>query len=304
MTCYAPLPAWKPLVAPGGDKRLFFRPPRGGEGAALKIAVPCGQCIGCRLERSRQWALRCLHEASLYERNCFLTLTYSDQFLPPLNSLRFRDFQLFMKRLRKIFGSSIRFFHCGEYGDDTKRPHYHALIFNFDFDDKVVHAISRDGHRLYTSESLDRIWGLGFCVIGSVSFESAAYVARYCVKKFTGFAAEAAYEVVDPVTGEVLGRRAAEYATMSRRPGIGGGWYEKYSGDVFPSDSVVHNGVPMRPPKSYDRYLERDDPELMRRVRAAREREARLHMEDNTPERLFVRETVKLAQVSSLKRKL
>lgn len=293
MACYSPLRAFRaPGVSSTGRLRVSFKP--AGAYVDTEFAVPCGQCIGCRLERSRQWALRCLHEAELYERNCFVTLTYSDVFIPPFGSLVFRHFQLFLKRLRKRFSSErIRFFHCGEYGDENQRPHYHALFFNFDFPDKVLHAVQRDGHRLFTSQILEEVWGMGFCVIGSVSFESAAYVARYCVKKVTGSAAAGHY-----------GARAPEYATMSRRPGIGGDWYAEFSGDVYPSDFVVRDGLPMRPPKAYDRYLERDDPELMRRVRAARVREALQHVENNTPERLRVREEVKLAQVSRLKRGL
>lgn len=304
MPCYHPLRAFRsPGLNPEtGRFRVTFKPQRGY--VDLEFKVPCGQCIGCRLERSRQWALRCMHEADLHSSNCFLTLTYSDEHVPLYNSLCLRHFQLFMKRLRKRFGTGIRFLHCGEYGETTLRPHYHALLFGFDFPDKEFYLTQRSGHRLYTSKILDDLWGLGICWIGSVSFESAAYVARYVLKKITGFDAEQHYEVIDPATGEVVGRRVPEYATMSRRRGIGGDWFEKFSADVFPSDFVVRDGVQMRPPKAYDKLLERVDPDLMRRVRAARVVEARRYEADNTKDRLAVREEVKEAQVLSLKRKL
>lgn len=297
MTCYHPLRAYR-APANGG---VSFSRQRGF--SDLPVDLPCGQCIGCRLERSRQWAVRCMHEASLYENNCFLTLTYSDLNLPAFSSLNVRHFQLFMKKLRKKYYPGIRFFHCGEYGDTTDRPHYHALIFNFDFPDKELYSTNRDGHRLYTSSSLDKLWPLGHSVIGSVSFQSAAYVARYCVKKVTGDFADAYYEVVDSQSGQI-GRRQPEYATMSRRPGIGSAWYGKYSSEVFPSDFVVLNGAKMRPPKAYNRFLERDDPKLLARVRGQRVLQAKKHAADNTADRLAVREEVQISRAKILKRGL
>ncbi len=131
MACYYPLRAWR---GPGRTGALSIAWTRQGS-SHVELQLPCGQCIGCRLERSRQWAVRCMHEASLYSFNSFVTLSYSPECLPSLDSLCVRDFQLFMKRLRKQF-SKVRFFHCGEYGDDTRRPHYHALLFNLHFDDR------------------------------------------------------------------------------------------------------------------------------------------------------------------------
>lgn len=227
----------------------------------------------------------------MHESNLFLTLTYNDDNLPPYNSLYFPHFQLFMKRLRKKYGSGIRFLHCGEYGETTNRPHYHAIMFNFSLPDLVWYQTQRDGHRIYTSASLDAIWSHGECKVGSVTFDSAAYVARYCVKKVTGKMAAAHY-----------GNRQPEYATMSRRPGIGSTWLEKYAHETYPSDTVVHNGLPMRPPKAYDKRLSDINPTLYAQVRRARVRAAAEHAEEQTPERLRVRETVKLAQVAMLKR--
>jgi len=217
------------------------------------IPIACGQCIGCRLERSRQWAIRCVHEASLHPQNCFITLTYNDEHLPQYGSLRLEHFQKFMKRLRKRFGSKIRFFHCGEYGEKFQRPHYHAILFNFDFPDKKL--LQSKFNDLYTSEALSTLWPYGFSTIGSVTFESAAYVARYVTKKITGPMALNYYNAVDYRNGEILERKP-EYTTMSRRPGIAAGWFEKYSSDVYPADLVVMRGKEMKPPKYYDRKYE------------------------------------------------
>ena len=152
MVCYHPITAWRSLEGRGANGKwpLVFNKRDGY--CDLEVQVPCGQCVGCRLERSRQWAIRCVHEASLHSRNCFITLTYDDAHLPGI-SLVPRDYVLFMKRLRKMFGAGIRFFHCGEYGSINFRPHHHAIIFNFDFEDKVLWSV-RSGVRLYRSAAL------------------------------------------------------------------------------------------------------------------------------------------------------
>ena len=209
MPCYHPLDAARTAAG-----IIIFH--RNHSNIVEVLKLPCGQCVGCRLERSRQWAIRCVHEASLYDDNCFITLTYRDADLPADMSLNLKHFQKFMKRLRKRFGSGIRFYHCGEYGTLLGRPHYHACIFNFDFPDKKLFTI-RDGINLYTSQALDELWPYGFSTIGSVTFESAAYTARYIMKKINGDAAKDHYEYVNPSTGEISLRKP-EYTTMSRLP--------------------------------------------------------------------------------------
>lgn len=265
----------------------------------MPLTIPCGQCIGCRLERSRQWATRCLHEASLYDANCFVTLTYDEVHIPPLGGLRKRDFQLFMKRLREYYsGSRIRFFHCGEYGSTSKRPHYHCLLFGFDFPDKRPWSIRR-GLPVWRSEVLEKLWPYGQSEIGSVTFESAAYVARYVVKKVTGEAAAEHYLRLDEETGELV-RLEPEYCTMSRRPGIGAEWYAKFGKEVFPADSVVCRGHLSLPPRYYGDLYELADSVGARKVKVARKRRAK--PEESTPERLLVREKCAIARLESLKR--
>lgn len=260
----------------------------------MQMTVPCGQCIGCRLERSRQWAIRCMHEASLYEHNSFITLTFNDEHLDPIGSLRKSDFQNFMKRLRKaISPERVRFYHCGEYGSKGGRPHHHACLFGYDFKDKELWRI-RNNVPLYTSKFLDSIWSLdgkqlGFCTVGDVTFESAAYVARYIMKKQLG----------DP---EYYGDLVPPYTTMSRRPGVGSKWFDKFGSDVYPDDFVVIRGqLRVKPPKYYDSIFDCENPTEMRKVKRSRQVEARAKRV--SLERLAQKEQHKLLKLKELGRK-
>lgn len=303
MPCYHPLHAYKAVGKDRSKTVVVFK--RSDSFRGERLDLPCGQCIGCRLERSRQWAVRCMHEASLYEDNAFVTLTYEDSRLPLNGSLVLSDYQNFMKRLRKsVAPKRVRFFHCGEYGERFARPHYHALLFNHSFGDRKFFKQSGDGSSLWTSSSLSKLWPMGFAVFGDVTFESAAYVARYALKKVTGDKAEEHYK-----------GRAPEYVTMSRRPGIGKGWFEKYAGDVYPRDRVIVRGVPSRPPRFYDGLLGKEDPALLARLKIDRERNGEHFVEDvidgkvvkvsdSDGRRLLVKEEVKIAEISSLKRPL
>lgn len=272
MGCVRPLHGYVGRVRnPSGKRSVVFNVAEGFKDRP--VTVPCGQCIGCRLEYSRQWAVRCMHEASCHEENVFITLTYDDAHLPAFGSLDRGAFPRFMKRLRKANdGKRVRYFHCGEYGDRSGRPHYHALLFGHDFSDKVPWS-SRGDHVVYRSPELERLWPFGLSEIGSVSFESAAYVARYVTKKVTGDEEMVAahYSDVDGATGELV-KKVVEYCTMSRRPGIGAGWLEKFGDEVYPSDGVVVNGKLVRPPRYYDEWLKRRDERGLARVRGKRRR--------------------------------
>lgn len=304
MVCYHPIQGYR---APGGQ--IAFAKRHGY--SDLPISITCGQCIGCRLEYSRQWAMRILHESSLYPDNVFLTLTYSDDHLPENSSLELRDWQTFMKRLKKrLKGRQIRFFHCGEYGETTHRPHYHAILFNIDFDDKKLLKTTERGDRIFTSAFLDEVWGKGDCYIGSVTFESAAYCGRYVMKKLTGN------------RKSEYGSREPEYCTQSRRPGIGKPWLIKWKSDVFPNDYCVINGKKVKVPKFYDALVKSPDSyhwewdetdkhlkfvgtltltESEKRT-GARIRKARKHEHDNTSDRLSVREEVQQQRITRLTR--
>lgn len=268
------------------------------------IKLPCGQCAGCRLERSRQWAMRCMHESSLWQENAFITLTYNDEALPPGRSLYYPDFQKFMKRFRKRLaarGQTIRFYMCGEYGENLGRPHYHALIFNWWPEDAKLWKRGKKNDPLYTSQMLSDEWGLGYAVVGRVTFESAAYVARYVMKKRTGDGAQEHYEYLDEETGEVIDR-LPEFTNMSRRPGIASDWFDKWSAEVYPVDYVVINGRKCKPPKYYDRKYELIDPEGLEVIKEARVKRV-IDMEaEFTKERLRVKEQVLEARLNLMKR--
>lgn len=238
----------------------------------------------------------------MHSANSFITLTYNDAHLPDDGSLNLRHFQLFMKKLRKSLDERIRFFHCGEYGEQYGRPHYHALIFGHDFPDKTLWKKVND-LPLYRSKALEALWEHGYSSIGDVNFQSAAYVARYIMKKVTGDLAPTWYQYIDPDTGEVS-QITPEYTTMSRRPGIGSTWFDKYSTDVYPSDEVILNGRKMRPPKFYDTRYELHSPLEHRQLKAERKRTAAQHLDNNTPARLHVRASVQSKRLKYLPRNL
>ena len=206
------------------------------------VQIPCGKCIGCRLDQSRHWANRCMMEASQYAYNCFVTLTYNDDHLPYSSSvdclgnerqtptLVKRDLQLFMKRLRKKFGNGIRFFACGEYGEQSHRPHYHLILFNFDFQDKQF-LYTKDGYNYFISDSLSKIWTNGFSIIGDCTWDSCCYVARYVTKKLYGDVAPyEEFNIVPP------------FLNCSNRPGIGRAYFEDNKEDFIKYGEKYLNG--------------------------------------------------------------
>lgn len=236
------------------------------------VLRPCGQCVCCRINYSRQWALRCVHESQMHDENCFITLTYNNENLPEDGSLDKRHFQKFIKDLRRSLEDDegktikpIRFFGCGEYGSMNARPHYHICLFGHDFEDKEVFKYDARkfqkswtkgfDHTIYISDALAEIWEKGFCTIGDLTLESAAYVARYVTKKITGSSPESLQ-----IQKEKYGDRLKEFALMSRRPGIGKPWFDKYGSDVYPKDFVTVNGKKFRPPRYYDSLCARNDP--------------------------------------------
>ena len=268
------------------------------------VSLPCGQCIGCRLERSRQWAIRCMHEAQLHEHNCFITLTYDDTHLPSDQSLHYRDFQLFIKRLRKRYPTTkISYYMAGEYGENFGRPHYHACIFGLDFHDKKLWKRTSSGSLIYRSSDLETLWPFGYSSIGDVNFESAAYVARYIMKKQTGKDSLKNYQYSDLKTGEII-QMTPEFNKMSLKPAIGLNWYKKYKTDVFPHDFVILRGKKIKPPKYYSQLYKNDSPYEYEQILALRENGAKLNHADNTYERLAVKEQVTKAKLRKLKRTL
>ena len=236
-----------------------------------------------------------MHEAQLYENNSFITLTYSEENLPEHGTLVKEDLQKFWKRLRKRFGKNIRYYGCGEYGDKSFRPHYHACVFNWRPEDGELFKTTEFG-RLYSSEVLDQIWSHGHTLYGDVTFKSAAYVARYVMKKLTGDRADERYQRIDPSTGEIIDL-VPEFSVSSRRPGIGSKWLELFSGDVYPFDEVIVNGCPTKPPSYYDRWLEDRYPEQWEVIKRHRQQQGQKYAEDNTTDRKRVKEIIKMKQL-------
>jgi len=294
MTCYSPLKGYEHPE----DGIVFKRMKEAG----TAIDVACGQCMGCRIDRSKEWAARIVHESQMHEENTFVTLTYDQENLPHDGSLNKAHFQKFMKRLRsQNQNNKIRYFHCGEYGEKLSRPHYHACLFGIDFDDKEPYRVDND-IITYTSLKLEQLWGKGFCSLGELNYQTAAYTSRYIMKKVTGKKAEEHYMRVDPTTGEIYNLEP-EYVTMSLKPGIGYDWYQKYKTDVFPDECPVPGrGVYKNVPKYYDTLLEREDEDTYRAIKKLRRKYHASKCEDYTPRRLEDRYKVKKAQLKMLKR--
>jgi hypothetical protein len=295
------MPCYHPLLAYKCDGKVVFDKPFA---FAKGFNIACGRCVGCRLDYSRQWAIRCVHEAQMHDNNCFITLTFSPEELKKRKnpySLDKTEFQRFMKRVRKKYGHKIRFFHCGEYGDKNKRPHYHALLFGHDFEDKKLWS-TNNGFRLFVSEELQELWPYGFSTIGECNFQTAAYCARYVMKKITGDAAEEHYKITDEY-GEVHNIEP-EYCTMSRREGIGYEWYMQYGwDDCHKHDYVVINGHEVRPPRYYDKLCDEEKFIKIKEKRVAQLDEPYDEYNERM-DRLWVKEEVKIRKIEQLVRNL
>lgn len=282
MACTRPLDGWRSLTG-----QVVFKKADGL--ADRPITLSCGWCQHCRMEHARQWAIRCVHEAQLHEESCFLTLTYDPENIPHtppttrpngytgMGSLRASHWPSFIRSLRQVERRkakisrreprNLRYYICGEYGETTHRPHLHALLYGRNFsEDRRPSSKTPTGNQLYRSKELEKLWGKGTVEIGDVTYQSAGYVAKYVDKKITGDRAESHY-----------GGRVPEFSMMSRKPGIGAGWLEKWWTDVYPSDHVVMDGKPQPPPKYYDLWLEANHPEVYKRVRLARIAKRKTH---------------------------
>lgn len=274
MPCYHPLKAW-PIGyhESGKPKYLITSYNQIGVKNAIgePIEIPCRRCIGCRLRYSREWADRCMLELQYHEQNWFVTFTYDDEHLPlsyivdeetgevvPHATLVKRDIQLFMKRLRKNYkyDNDIRYFFAGEYGSQTYRPHYHAILFGLKLDDLKLYKQSEDGYNYYNSEFLDKCWRYqGHVVVGRVTWDTCAYTARYIMKKQYGSCAEIykKYNILP------------EFTLMSRKPAIGRKYYDEYKDTIFDSDFIYvgteDGSHSIKPSRYFERLFDIDFPE-------------------------------------------
>ncbi len=300
MACYFPLDMYKSRT-PGERGKFSWEPGY----VRFPIKIACGQCIGCRIEYTRQWAVRCYHESKCHKHNSFITLTYNDEHLPYLGTLVKKDWQTFAQRLRDTKGP-FRYLHAGEYGSDhhTTRPHYHASIFGLEFGDRTPHGKNKQGDQYYVSAELTQLWGKGHCIVSDHSYQTARYVAQYMLKKYKGENQDRYYQVVDYNTGEYFGEKLPEYATMSRRPGLGKAWIEKWMDDVYPRDEVIIDGHRTRPPKFYDTQYEKINPTGMAAIKAKRQKVDAQILWNNTPERRQTREYILQRKLQYQKLKL
>lgn len=247
MACFHPRRAWR--VGDTSHVQFFWSPKAGAE-----LLLPCGECVGCLNSRAQEWATRCHFEALSHPRNEFVTLTYDDKHLPPGGSLRYEDFQRFVRSLRDS-GRRLRYFGAGEYGTRFQRPHFHACLFGVGFDDRVLHSRSPAGERVYRSDELSSHWPHGFAATGNVTLASAAYIARYILQK--GRRDDDRYRRVDSSTGEVF-YVEPEFNFMSLKPGIGLNVWQRYGQAMRDNDNVVIEGSARPIPKYFLRVFARD----------------------------------------------
>lgn len=292
MSCYHPLHAFDVGVRTS-DNKIKYQIESGSVERVRKknglwtskyVEIPCGQCIGCRLTYSREWATRCTLEAEEHKNNYFLTLTYSPENLPTrlgsttdgeitqVGTLEPKHLQDFLKRLRiyykRHFGiENIRFFACGEYGEEKHRPHYHVIIFGLPIPDLVYFNTNRKSKEIcYRSPLLEKLWTFGIVGVGEVTWESCAYVARYVVKKQKGPNSKDYYAMlnIEP-----------EFVRMSRRPGIALNYYLKNRDKIYETDEIFvarKNGVEKaKPSRYYDKKFDIDEPEMMAEIKERRQ---------------------------------
>ncbi len=297
MPCYAPLQGYKDITTGG----LVFSK----KNATQKMEVACGQCLGCRVDHRLMWSIRIIHEASMHIDNfgnSWATLTYRDPsactdeqyrsgyYIPADYSLRPSDVSDFVRSLRRgNRDHKIRYFYCGEYGDENQRPHYHICIFNHSFDDQYLWK-DDEGVYTYTSEELQKHWPWGFTTVAPLNLQTAAYTAGYALKKITGKRAEEHYLRCDE-HGEAYWL-LPEYIRMStgrgKPSGLGATFYEKFSSDIFPSDQspIPGHGQSELVPRYYKNILAEQNPAMLEDVKELRRKFITAHAADFTPERL------------------
>lgn len=289
MSCYNPLLAVDFGLDPETNKHRIKILPKRFDSNLEKLRsrfgdslllLPCGKCIGCLSDYRSSWAVRILLEASLYEHNSFITLTYRDSYLPKDNKPHRDEFVKFFKRFRKAIGVPVRVFYCGEKGDRSGRAHYHAIIFGYDFPDKVLHSRTSSGSLIYTSKILSKCWTFGLSSIGEVEPGSACYVAQYCNKK------------------KLTGVDDGSFVGMSRRPGLGA---DCFNLKWFKSDTIYCALGEPTIPRFYHKLLEGLDPIYYDEWKSARKKRASqkigsqfIHGFANEEEVLLYDENVKL----------
>lgn len=334
MACYSPLPAYmgREINPKTGKRKPVFNPIDGYHDKPIEL--PCGQCIGCRIDTTSDMAVRIEKEAKSYDKNIFITLTYNEDNMPKFGDLVDEHITEFLQKLRDKYvmysyvkikpngkkkhcriakeKDKIRYYCSYEYGGENQRPHYHLIVFNLDFKDKKVHKVSA-GIPYYTSKTLEEIWNKGHCIIGEVNYDTAFYVAGYCLEKMkisdktdsSNYAKYVTkYMVIDFNTGEILHEKMIEKSRSSRRPGIGYKYYKEYEEEIKNNGNIIVKGKNRRIPRYYETKLEKDDIVFYRQRKKEKMLSITRNSWDNTRERLEVRKNIATAKLSLKKKEL
>ena len=303
MRCFHPVRAFQKrngevVFREKGGSEPQWKAEKWGNDVGQELQLRCGNCHGCKLTRAHDWAIRCVHESKAHKRNTWVTLTYDDKNLPQFGDLKYSDFQKFMKRLRRRTRAEIKYFVCGEYGDETQRPHYHACIFGWDAKDKYPWRKTKSGHQLFRSPFLEETWKLGNAELGELNSKTAGYTAAYSMKKIKS----KPFVHICPYTGAVTDL-VQPFARMSLRQPIGYAHMDKYRDDWYPHGKVVVDGKEVTTPKAYDDRLKEIDPLLYDEIEFERYLStADLDPKEWSRERLEVQEKVAKARVELNKR--
>lgn len=295
MTCFRPL---KGYINPEGQFKSSIR----GQGWGIRTQVPCGYCLGCRIRKRNDWAIRCHHESKFHPVSTFITLTYDTEHLPMHSSLHKPHLTAFLNGTRQSNGSArTRFFASGEYGTKTHRPHYHAILFGYwptDFKQARTGKPYAEG----TSEKLSKLWNKGFVTCGAVNYATAAYVAKYCLERPTENLADRTfyYQRQDPIEDRQVD---VEPEFNCQSPGLGKLWIQKYWTDVYPSDELVllsgQQATVFKPPLYYDKWLRDNKPEIYAQVKLQRMQNTDPDSPENGETRLAIRELSKRANMKA-----
>lgn len=271
-----------PLIIMCTSPRLAYKKTNGqytltalGTNAPIKgsVAVPCGICMECRITKARDWSTRMVLESKMHSQNSFITLTVADEHRSANKSLNKEDPQKFLKRLRKHLwkheGIRIRYYLCGEYGETTAREHYHLCIFGWNPEDRKFFKLNKTRDKIYTSETLQKLWDKGFVTVGNFTPQTAEYCAKYITKAIIGTNADNTYTLIDPETGETS-KRTPPFQTSSRNPGLASTWYDKYQTDAYPYDFIVIDGKKRKVPPYFDKKLKKTDPIALQAIKRVR----------------------------------
>lgn len=289
----------KPVTAfinPDGGRPLFGH--KGDKAGTPKIKFPCGKCPECCKDYYTSWTTRGFREIMRWESSLFVTLTYNDEHLPKNRSLNKKHVQDFLKRLKKHFGSSkenpIRQSYCGEYGEKTKRPHYHLIIYNLDFADKVEHYKTDQGHQVYRSPTLESLWTFGHSEFGYATPATIAYLYKYILKKVPRS------QKTRPLKLEFEGQIynvSHEFIESSRNPGIGA---HMRGSDSLKKGFLTIDGVKKKLPKYYLEWLRLNDPDTYDKIQnlkfdfqSKKEVESDLRLEQKTQAQKALTDTKK-----------